>query len=170
VTRRGGRDRRGPAGRGGVSPLPPLGPEVSPGSPGRAADGGRWPAVVPGGVLVCGRCAVDKRHASGRGADAVAGRAEAPGASIPSPRTPPPLRGPEVLPSSGRRGLLGPGQRKRGRIVRSAGTSQLQEVPSECQPCGGRPSPGTKVLDRWACGHLPAWPLLPSTIAAKWES
>ncbi|XP_045691971.1 translation initiation factor IF-2-like [Phyllostomus hastatus] len=42
----GGRDRRGLAARGGVSPPPPLGPEASPGSPGRPVSGPRGLAAA----------------------------------------------------------------------------------------------------------------------------
>lgn len=60
-------DRRWPSGRGGVSPPPPLGPEVSPGIPVRqwaVRGGGLLPG--PSGFRVRRLCARDKRRASDR--------------------------------------------------------------------------------------------------------
>lgn len=115
----GGRDRRGPAGRGGVSPPPPLGPEASPGSPGRPASGRRRraaarevpraPTLRPARAAWSGR----RRLPSGRGAGAAVGRAEALGASVPSPRTRPP----------------------------PCGTGPTEETPGTC-PQLGSPAPG----------------------------
>lgn len=171
----GGSDRRWRAGRGGVSPLPPLGREAPPDSPaGRRATAEASCCPNPGprrvrtrGFLARRHCARDKRRATvrrrspnRRAAEAVAGRVEALGTSVLSPRTPPLPSGTSpkdempctchclpLLPCPGRRdGVGAEPTEKPGRKM------HLVETPYH--QCGTSPPGRNTTWCEWCDGHL----------------